>query len=136
LKQQIDAELPINEKSLEFIDIARSFLIDREFRLINIRKNILDATTAASASSSNSLNNNNKNVSNVQQSQTIVVNQIPISPTTSAMQSPQLTPSSSYDPFKRNDTKRKSLTQSFSNMFRRPSGSGSGINILSTFPCL
>lgn len=38
--------------------------------------------------------------------------------------SPQLTPSSSYDPFKRSDSKRKSITTSFSNMFRRPSLAG------------
>lgn len=43
LKQQIDAELPLSEESLELIDIGRTFLIDREFKLINARKIALEA---------------------------------------------------------------------------------------------
>lgn len=43
LKQQIDAELPMTEDSLEMIDAGRTFLIDREFRLINARKIALEA---------------------------------------------------------------------------------------------
>lgn len=43
LKQQIDAELPMTEESLELIDVGRTFLIDREFRLINARKIALEA---------------------------------------------------------------------------------------------
>lgn len=43
LKQQIDAELPMTEESLEMVDLGRTFLIDREFRLINARKIALDA---------------------------------------------------------------------------------------------
>lgn len=42
MKQQIDAELPMTEESLEFIDNGRTFLIDREFRLINARKIALE----------------------------------------------------------------------------------------------
>lgn len=43
LKQQIDAELPMTEESLELIDNGRTFLIDREFRLINARKIALES---------------------------------------------------------------------------------------------
>lgn len=43
LKQQIDAEMPLTEESLELIDVGRTFLIDREFRLINARKIALEA---------------------------------------------------------------------------------------------
>lgn len=57
LKQQIDAELPMTEESLELIDNGRTFLIDREFRLINARKIALESiktnktsTTGASSS--------------------------------------------------------------------------------------
>lgn len=84
LKQQIDAELSISEDSLEIIDVARLFLIDREFRLINARKKYAEIQK-------------------------------------SMISLPQLTPSSSYDPFRRNDTKRKSFSQSITNMFRKPS---------------
>lgn len=38
LKQQIDAELPIAESSLEYVEVARSYLIEREQRLIRSRK--------------------------------------------------------------------------------------------------
>jgi hypothetical protein len=50
LKQQIDAELPICEESLELIDIGRTFLVDREFRLINARKIALEASKQNSTS--------------------------------------------------------------------------------------
>lgn len=95
LKQQIDAELIVTEEILEVIDVARSFLIDREFRLVNARKNAMEAVKF------------NRNGFNTNQTS-----------------SPQLTPSSSYDPFKRSDSKRKSITTSFSNIFRRPSLAG------------
>lgn len=108
LKQQIDAEIPTNEKSLEFIDVARSFLVDREFRLINIRRNAIEA----------SKNTGNRNGQiNSSYNQTTTANLSAGSPV-------QLTPSSSYDPFKRGDSKRRSLTSSFSNIFRRPSSAG------------
>lgn len=51
LKQQIDAELPMTEESLEMIDNGRTFLIDREFRLINARKIALEALKEANKSS-------------------------------------------------------------------------------------
>ena len=44
LKQQIDAELPSTEDSMEIIDVARSLLIDREFRLMNSRKNTMETS--------------------------------------------------------------------------------------------
>jgi hypothetical protein len=101
LKQQIDAELPVNEETLEIIDVARSFLIDREYRLINARKNAIEGKKSAIKGGGVSTTAN-----------------------ISAATPVQLTPSSSYDPFKRNDAKRRSLTTSFSNMFRRPSSGG------------
>lgn len=52
LKQQIDAELPMTEDSLELIDIARTFLIDREFKLINARKIALEAFKTSGKNSS------------------------------------------------------------------------------------
>lgn len=93
LKQQIDAELPVNEEALEVVDHSRSQLIEREFRLINVRKNAIEISSSST--------------SNISASTPV-----------------QLTPSSSYDPFKRNDSKRRSITNSFSNIFRRPSSAG------------
>lgn len=103
MKQQIDAELIVSEEILEVIDVARSFLIDREFRLVNARKNAMEAVKF------------NRNSFSTNQA------------------SPQLTPSSSYDPFKRSDSKRKSITTSFSNMFRRPSLAGNFIYVYFIF---
>ncbi|XP_065366181.1 FHIP family protein GG24907 isoform X3 [Calliphora vicina] len=100
LKQQIDAELPVVEDSLEIIDVARSYLIDREFRLINSRK----------ASENSPLH-----VAKVMTSQHSTYAAI------SASSPVQVTPSSSYDPFKRNDTKRMSISKSITSMFSRKS---------------
>ena len=107
LKQQIDAELAVSEESLEVVDLGRSDLVEREFRLVNVRKNAVEGATKSP--SKNGFTSYN---------QTTTAN---ISSTTP----PQLTASSSYDPFKRGDTKRKSLTTSFSNMFKRPSSTSS-----------
>lgn len=52
MKQQIDAELPMTEESLEMIDIGRTFLIDREFKLINARKIALEALKSNATNSS------------------------------------------------------------------------------------
>lgn len=66
LKQQIDAELPMTEESFEMIDNGRTFLIDREFRLINARKIALEAMkqnasqNSKSASPQNQLNDSFK----------------------------------------------------------------------------
>lgn len=84
LKQQIDAELPMTEESLEMIDLGRTFLIDREFRLINARKIALEALKSQNAS---------QGASQLQ----------------------------SFDPFKRQDGKRKSTGNPIMNIFRRPS---------------
>lgn len=58
LKQQIDAELPISEESLEMIDNGRTFLIDREFRLINARKIALEMLKSQNASPASSTSQN------------------------------------------------------------------------------
>lgn len=110
LKQQIDAELPVTEESLELIDIARSQLIDREFRIVNVRKMAIE-----------SLNRNPISKNGVFYNQT---DAITTTANLSATTPPQLTASSSYDPFRRNDTKRRSLSSSFSNIFKRPNSSG------------
>lgn len=88
LKQQIDAELPLTEDSLELIDIGRTFLIDREFKLINARKIALQSLKTSSKGT-----NASQHVSHLQ----------------------------AYDPFKRQDEKRKSSGNSIMNIFRRSS---------------
>lgn len=85
LKQQIDAELPAHEESLELIDIGRTFLIDREFKLINARKLAVEALKGNTTQTT--------------------------SGGTSQMQS--------YDPFKRQDSIKRKMTNPFSNMFSR-----------------
>lgn len=100
LKQQIDAELPMTEDSLELIDIARTFLIDREFKLINARKIALEAFKTSSK--------NNSTQPSTQQA-------------TAQIQS--------YDPFKRLDEKRKSSGNPIMNIFRRSSGVSSSSNV-------
>lgn len=100
MKQQIDAELSVCEESLEHADNARTILIEREMRLVNARKNAFDG--------------NKSNGVNYQQTSN-----------TSSTTPPQLTPSSSYDPFKRAESKRKNITNSISNIFRRSSNSNS-----------
>ncbi|XP_067641317.1 FHIP family protein GG24907 isoform X3 [Eurosta solidaginis] len=116
LKQQIDAELPMCEDSLEIVDVARSYLIDREFRLINARK----------ATDNSPLHIVKSGLPHQQQQQqqqrcsqqTTFGNISSTSPI-------QVTPSSSYDPFKRNDSKRKSISKSITSMFTRKSSGGS-----------
>lgn len=102
LKQQIDAELPVIEDSLEIIDVARSYLIDREFRLINVRKASENSPLHAAK---------------------VITSQHSTYAPLSAASPVQVTPSSSYDPFKRNDTKRISISKSITSMFsRKPNG--------------
>lgn len=105
LKQQMDAELPVCEESLEHIDAGRTTLIEREYRLVNARNNAFEMTKSPGSNG-------------VKYPQTTNI---------SSTTPPQLTPSSSYDPFKRAENKRKSITTSFTNIFRRPSG-GHGKN--------
>ncbi|XP_033235371.1 UPF0518 protein GA25918 isoform X2 [Drosophila pseudoobscura] len=112
LKQQIDAELPVTEDSLEIIDVARSSLIDREFRLVNARKG-----------------NENSPLHHHQQPQTTLSQQQQQQQgqqrsayaTLSAATPVQATQTSAYDPFKRSDNKRKSISKSISSMFSRRS---------------
>ncbi|XP_058466827.1 FHIP family protein AAEL005291 isoform X3 [Malaya genurostris] len=106
LKQQIDAELSDCDESLEIVDVARSFLVDREFQLINMRKNAIESNTGSKLPLS------------------VTVASVPMTSSMSQTTPMQLTPSSSYDPFKRNDLKRKSISNSFSGFFRRPGSSG------------
>lgn len=94
---------------MELIDIARSQLIEREFRLVNVRK-------MTNESSRNPISKNG-----------VLYNQTDAVTTTanlSATTPPQITASSNYDPFRRGDTKRRSFSSSFSNMFKRPNSSG------------
>lgn len=97
LKQQIDAELPVSEESLEYIDAERTNLIEREIQLTNARKGESESSAIQS---------------NIAYPTTSTAN-------LSATTPPQLTPSSSYDPFRRAESRRKSITHSFSNIFRR-----------------
>lgn len=87
LKQQIDAELPANEESLELIDIGRTFLIDREFKLINARKVAVEALKG---------------------------NAVPTGAAAGGSSQMQ-----SYDPFKRQDSIKRKMTNPFSSMFSR-----------------
>ncbi|XP_039958496.1 UPF0518 protein GJ17503 isoform X2 [Bactrocera tryoni] len=121
LKQQIDAELPMCEDSLEIVDVARSYLIDREFRLINARK-----------ASDNSPVHIAKNTLPPQHQQQRLGQQTTFANISSA--SPvQVTPSSSYDPFRRNDNKRKSISKSITNMFSRKASASSGLSQIYAF---
>lgn len=105
LKQQIDAELPTTEDSLELIDIARTFLIDREFKLINARKIALEAFKTSSKNSYAQ----------------------PLSQqTTSQIQY--------YDNFKRLDGKKKSSGNSIMNMFRRSSAVVASTSASNVYP--
>jgi len=94
LKQQIDAELPLTEDSLELIDIGRTFLIDREFKLINARKIALESLKTSSKGTTSTSQQSSSQTGNIQASQ-------------------------AYDPFKRQDEKRKSSGNSIMNIFRR-----------------
>ncbi|XP_053948903.1 FHIP family protein GG24907 isoform X1 [Anastrepha ludens] len=119
LKQQIDAELPMCEDSLEIVDVARSYLIDREFRLINARK-ATDNSPVHIAK--NALPQQLKRFSQ----QTTFGNISSATPI-------QVTPSSSYDPFKRNDNKRKSISKSITSMFSRKASASSGLSQIYAF---
>ena len=90
LKQQIDAELPSTDESLEVIDGARSFLVDRENRLLNTRKTAIDAKAVRGEFGKGT--SSQMATSNV-----------------SSSTPPQLTAGSSYDPFRRSEANRKSL---------------------------
>lgn len=106
LKQQIDAELAVCEESLEHVDNARTILIERELRLVNARKSAFDGSKTIG-----------QNGLNYQQTSN-----------TSSTTPPQLTPSSSYDPFKRTESKRKNLTNSISSIFRRSQSNSNSNN--------
>ncbi|KAH8250698.1 hypothetical protein KR038_008036 [Drosophila bunnanda] len=111
LKQQIDAELPVTEDSLEIIDVARSSLIDREFRLANARK-------GNEGSPLHQHNQQQQSATNPGQSQGLLRSAYA---TLSAATPVQATPTSAYDPFKRADNKRRSISKSITSMFSRKS---------------
>ncbi|BFF94396.1 uncharacterized protein DMAD_12039 [Drosophila madeirensis] len=133
LKQQIDAELPVTEDSLEIIDVARSSLIDREFRLVNARK----------GNENSPLHHHHQQQPQAtpsQQQQQQQGQQRSAYATLSAATPVQATPSSAYDPFKRSDNKRKSISKSISSMFSRrstpnppPSAASSGLSQIYAF---
>nr|XP_036672496.1 UPF0518 protein CG3558 isoform X4 [Drosophila suzukii] len=114
LKQQIDAELPVTEDSLEIIDVARSSLIDREFRLANARKGNEGSPMHHSQQQQLATN------SGQQQGQLRSAYA-----TLSAATPVQATPTSAYDPFKRSDNKRRSISKSITSMFSRKSSASS-----------
>ncbi|XP_032583669.1 UPF0518 protein CG3558 isoform X3 [Drosophila sechellia] len=114
LKQQIDAELPVTEDSLEIIDVARSSLIDREFRLANARK--------GNEGSPMHHSQQQQMVTNSGQQQGLLRSAYA---TLSAATPVQATLTSAYDPFKRSDNKRRSISKSITNMFSRKSASTS-----------
>ncbi|XP_012158874.1 UPF0518 protein GJ17503 isoform X2 [Ceratitis capitata] len=122
LKQQIDAELPMCEDSLEIVDVARSYLIDREFRLINARK-VGDNSPVHVA----------KSTLPVQHQQQQRLGQQTAFANISSASPVQVTPSSSYDPFKRNDNKRKSISKSITSMFSRKNSASSGLSQIYAF---
>ncbi|XP_055696026.1 FHIP family protein GK23746 isoform X2 [Lutzomyia longipalpis] len=101
LKQQLDAELPVDNETLEIMENAKAFLLEREYRLVNQRKNTIDSNAPSPEGS------------------------------TTTTVSPM---SSLYDPLKRQDSTRRSIRQSFSSIFRRPSASAvAGIIQLKSF---
>ncbi|KAH8412820.1 hypothetical protein KR009_005991 [Drosophila setifemur] len=112
LKQQIDAELPVTEDSLEIIDVARSSLIDREFRLVNTRKGNEGSPMHHSLQQQQNANPGQ------QQGQLRSAYA-----TLSAATPVQATPTSAYDPFRRSDNKRRSISKSISTLFSRKSAS-------------
>ncbi|KAH8403275.1 hypothetical protein KR222_009578 [Zaprionus bogoriensis] len=118
LKQQIDAELPVAENSLELIDVARSYLVDREFRLVNTRK----------ISDSSSMHHHQQHQQQQQQLQLggssstqQQAQHRSAYATLSAATPVQASPSSAYDPFRRGDNKRRSISKSITSMFSRKS---------------
>ncbi|GAB0095647.1 UPF0518 protein GG24907 [Sergentomyia squamirostris] len=113
LKQQLDAELPVDSETVEIVENAKAFLLEREHRLVNQRKNTID--TNAQPPSVPPLSSSDGTPSSS-------------SPATSS----PLT--SLYDPFRRQDSNRRSIRQSLSGIFRRPSASAvAGIIQLKSF---
>ncbi|XP_030384741.1 UPF0518 protein CG3558 isoform X2 [Scaptodrosophila lebanonensis] len=110
LKQQIDAELPVTEDSLEIIDVARSHLIDREYRLVNARKgNDSSALVHAAAHQLHPAHPAQQHSSQPRSTYASLSAATPV----------QATPTSAYDPFRRSDSKRRSISKSITSMFSR-----------------
>lgn len=129
LKQQIDAELPVAENSLEIIDVARSSLIDREFRLVNARKISESSPLHQHHQQQQQLQLTSGSSSSTQQQ----ASQRSTYATLSAATPVQASPSSAYDPFRRGDNKRRSISKSITSMFSRKSNaSASGTTTQAT----
>ncbi|XP_047346491.1 FHIP family protein GI14169-like isoform X1 [Vespa velutina] len=90
LKRKIDQYLFKHDNVDLLVDQARSFLIGREDRLVNARKNALEATAQFACSKRNSLTS---------------------------------------DSFLRGEPKRRSLTSSFTQMFRRASNTSGSVSL-------
>nr|NP_722866.1 uncharacterized protein Dmel_CG3558, isoform B [Drosophila melanogaster]AAN10405.1 uncharacterized protein Dmel_CG3558, isoform B [Drosophila melanogaster] len=114
LKQQIDAELPVTEDSLEIIDVARSSLIDREFRLANARKGN-EGSPMHHSQQQQMVTNSGQQQGQLRSAYATLSAATPV----------QATPTSAYDPFKRSDNKRRSISKSITSMFSRKSASTS-----------
>lgn len=114
LKQQIDAELPVTEDSLEIIDVARSSLIDREFRLANARKGN-EGSPMHHSQQQQMVTNSSQQQGQLRSAYATLSAATPV----------QATPTSAYDPFKRSDNKRRSISKSITSMFSRKSASTS-----------
>lgn len=107
LKQQIDAELPINCESLEVVNKARLFLINRENYLLQIRKGVENINISSNI-------NSNNNIINVEKSSTLLSDM-------SNRGNHSKTFSSLYDSFRRRNSKSKNFGQSIVNIFSRKS---------------
>lgn len=118
LKQQIDAELPINYESLEIVNKARLFLIDRENYLLKIRKGVENVNI--------SNNINNRIISNNVEKPAV------LSTNTANRSNQSTTFSSLYDSFRRRNNKSKNFGQSIVNMFSRKSNGKQNILFLVT----
>lgn len=142
LKQQIDAELPVSVDSLELVDLGRADLIEREFRLINVRRNAVEGLAPSPAKTGVGGFKAYMNVAQVligggggggAGGLTMAAGSSTMTATTTTAQlssttPPQATASSTYDPFRRGDSKRRSITTSLSNIFKRqPSGNANSM---------
>ncbi|XP_030239613.1 UPF0518 protein GI14169 isoform X1 [Drosophila navojoa] len=126
LKQQIDAELPVAENSLEIIDVARSYLIDREFRLVNARKISDNSPLHHQLQHQHQHHQQHQQLAQTNshtQQQQQQAQQRSTYATLSAATPVQASPTSAYDPFKRSDNKRRSISRSITSMFSRRSTS-------------
>ncbi|KAI4489772.1 hypothetical protein M0804_003954 [Polistes exclamans] len=115
LKHKIDQFLSKHDNVDLLVDQARSFLIGREDRLVNARKNALEATAQFACSKRNSLTNDS--FLRGEYKQKVAGNSILL------MFSFNITSNCLGEP------KRRSLTSSFTQMFRRASNTSGSVNL-------